>query len=99
MLNQKYNTIGTLLAATLLMTNPVNAQWKASPTVYAGSPFDRQTDTHSSGLPAPYAQMQRLLGHKLYGYLLQNAEFIVLQDLVITHLEKQYTRYSNTFAN
>ncbi|WML90955.1 hypothetical protein [Thiothrix lacustris] len=87
---------GLLLIILSLMATPVNAQWKHQPTAYAGSSFKGQSDIQNleKGLPAPYAQIQYLLGHRLYGYLLKNDEFIVLQDLVITHLEKHYPVYS-----
>ncbi|MBO0615400.1 MAG: hypothetical protein RL122_2027 [Pseudomonadota bacterium] len=94
MLGQAHYVSALLLAGSLIAA-PAHAQFKANPAAYAGSSFDRQTDMQEMEvkeieLPAPYAQVRDLLGNKLYGYLLQNDEFIVLQDLVITHLEKQY---------
>lgn len=88
--------IGALLLASALIATPAHAaHLQSSPAAYYGSSFDRQTETQnvevaSIELPAPYAQVRSLLGDKLYGYLLKNDEFIVLQDLVITHLEKQH---------
>ena len=96
MFSQRYSA-SALLVALSLMTAPVNAQWKPHPAVYAGSSFIGHSEAQGieTSLPSPYAQLQQLLGHKLYGYLLQNDEFIVLQDLVVTHLEKQYAIYSS----
>ena len=93
MLGQSHYVSALLLAGSLIAA-PAHAQFK-TPATYAGSSFERQTDMQEAEvtaieLPAPYAQVRDLLGNKLYGYLLQNDEFIVLQDLVITHLEKQY---------
>jgi hypothetical protein len=93
MLGQTHYVSALLLASAFIAT-PVHAQFKTQPAAYAGSAFDRHTDRQEVAikeieLPAPYAQVRHLLGNKLYGYLLQNDEFIVLQELVITHLEKQ----------
>jgi hypothetical protein len=94
MLTRPYH-VGTLLLASALIATPAHAHMQSSPAAYYGSSFDRQTETQNAEvasieLPAPYAQVRSLLGDKLYGYLLKNDEFIVLQDLVITHLEKQH---------
>lgn len=94
MLTRPYH-VGTLLLASALIATPAHAHMQLSPAAYYGSSFDRQTETQNTEvasieLPAPYAQVRSLLGDKLYGYLLKNDEFIVLQDLVITHLEKQH---------
>lgn len=96
MLSQKY-CVGLLLVTLTLMATPVNAQLKPCRVVCTDSSLGRPAEKQSpeAGLPTPYAQLQRLLGHKLYEYLLQNDEFIVLQDLVITHLEKEYPVYSS----
>lgn len=99
MLGHKYS-IGILLATALLMASPADARLKTPQTVYPGSAFNGQSEAQedsrfSPGFTGLYQQLHILLGNKLYGYLLQNDEFIVFQDLVITHIEERYPVYSS----
>ncbi|OQX14028.1 MAG: hypothetical protein BWK73_10710 [Thiothrix lacustris] len=75
--------LGALFIATSMAALPTNARLKYDPMT--------QNTTHTAfELPYLYEKLRTLLGNKLYKDLLQHDEFIILQDLVMTHLENQY---------
>lgn len=79
----KVVALGALFIATSLTASPVDARLKHHPMA--------QDTTHTAfELPYLYEKLRTLLGDRLYQDLLKNDEFIVLQDLVITHLENHY---------
>ncbi|WGZ92855.1 MAG: hypothetical protein QJT81_13530 [Candidatus Thiothrix putei] len=87
MLSQNNCVIALLVAVTLLIASPVDASLKNYPI------SQEAADTHIV-LPDLYEKLRTLLGEKLYRDLLQHNEFIVLQELVLTHFETHYPVYS-----
>lgn len=79
----KVVALGALFIATSLTALPVDARLKHTPMT--------QNTTHTAfELPYLYEKLRTLLGNRLYKGLLQNDEFIILQDLIMTHLENHY---------
>ncbi|QQZ30637.1 hypothetical protein HMY34_18815 [Thiothrix subterranea] len=79
----KVVALGVLFIATSLTALPAEARLKNTTMTH--------NTTHTAfELPYLYEKLRTLLGNKLYKDLLQNDEFIILQDLVMTHLENQY---------
>ncbi len=102
MLGQKYtkHTIGIVLTAFSLLASPADAHLNPPQATHSESSLHGRVAPEGSlasmELPGLYLQLSNLLGKKFYGYLLQNDEFIVFQDLVITHIEKRYPVYAST---
>ncbi|SEA33687.1 hypothetical protein SAMN05660964_01405 [Thiothrix caldifontis] len=87
MLGQNNCVIALLVAATLLMASPVDARLK-------NHPISQETVDTRIVPPDLYEKLRTLLGEKFYRDLLQHNEFIVLQELVLTHFETHYPVYS-----
>lgn len=76
----------TVIAGSLMAASTAHAQIKNYPLHYTGSQTSTETD---AGIDI-YQQLKQLFGDKVYGYLLENDQFLNFQELVLARFGDKY---------
>lgn len=81
--------MGIACIICVITTSPAHAQIKHYPLHEAGQ-FSTHTGDSSNGTMDLYQQLKWLLGARVYGYLLENDQFLNFQELVLARLGEKY---------